>query len=245
MRIALLSDIHGNLPALEAVVADIARRGVDRVVNLGDILSGPLLPRETAQYLMPRGWVTLAGNHERQLLDPSHPARGVSDDYAQAQLGRAEMDWLAALPGTLQLTDEVFLCHGTPDSDSAYFLETAVPGGMRVASAAEVAQRLGDQRSPVVACGHTHIPRCVRTRDGQLLVNPGSVGLPAYDDDHPCWHVAETGSPDARYAIIERHGGRWSAALHAVPYDHEPMARLAEHNGRPEWAIALRSGYMQ
>lgn len=244
MRIALVSDIHGNLPALEAVVADIGRRGVDQIVNLGDLLSGPLLPRETAQYLMAQGWVTLAGNHERQLLDPAHPARGESDVYAQAQLGRSELDWLAGLPATVQLTDEVFLCHGTPDSDAAYFLETAVPGGMRVASPDEVLRRLGAQRSPVVACGHTHIPRCLRTAGGQLLVNPGSVGLPAYDDDHPCRHVAETGSPDARYAIIERCQGAWSAALHAVPYDHEPMARLAEQRGRPEWAVALRSGYM-
>jgi len=160
-------------------------------------------------------------------------------------LGSAERDWLASLPQTVQLTHEVFLCHGTPGSDSAYFLETAIPGGLRLASADEVEQRLGAQRSPVVACGHTHIPRCVRSRSGPLLVNPGSVGLPAYDDEHPCWHVAETGSPDARYAIIECHQGRWSAALHAVPYDHEPMARLAEKNQRPEWAVALRTGYMR
>jgi predicted phosphodiesterase len=68
MRIAVVSDIHGNLPALEAVVADIARRGVDAVVNLGDSLSGPLLPLETAQFLMAQSWTHLAGNHERQVL---------------------------------------------------------------------------------------------------------------------------------------------------------------------------------
>ena len=68
MRIAFVSDIHGNLPALEAVAADIHRRGADRVVNLGDNLSGPLLPRETAQWLMASDWLSLAGNHERQVL---------------------------------------------------------------------------------------------------------------------------------------------------------------------------------
>ncbi|MBV8124358.1 MAG: metallophosphoesterase family protein, partial [Paucibacter sp.] len=212
---------------------------------LGDILSGPLLPRQTARYLMAQGWVTLAGNHERQLLDPLHPARSASDAYAQSCLGSVELDWLAALPGAVQLNDEVFLCHGTPGSDSTYFLETAIPGGLRVASSEEVEQRLAGQISTVVACGHTHIPRCLRTRAGQLLVNPGSTGLPAYDDDQPCWHVAETGSPDARYAVIERHQGRWSAALHAVPYDFEPMARLADQNGQAGWARALRTGYMR
>jgi predicted phosphodiesterase len=67
-RIALISDIHGNLAALEAVAADIQKRAVDCVVNLGDSLSGPLLPLETAQLLMAAGWLSLAGNHEQQLL---------------------------------------------------------------------------------------------------------------------------------------------------------------------------------
>ena len=68
MRIAFLSDIHGNLPALQAVRDDMARRGVDQVINGGDILSGPLWPRETADVLMALDWPTIAGNHERQLL---------------------------------------------------------------------------------------------------------------------------------------------------------------------------------
>ena len=68
MRIAFISDIHGNLPALEAVKKDILQRGVDQIVNLGDSLSGPLLPRETAQFIMAEGWYSLAGNHERQIL---------------------------------------------------------------------------------------------------------------------------------------------------------------------------------
>lgn len=78
MRIAVLSDVHGNLAALQAVVADFKKRGVDAVVNLGDSLSGPLLPRETAQYLMLQDWVHLAGNHERQVLQLS-PSAGCAD----------------------------------------------------------------------------------------------------------------------------------------------------------------------
>ena len=76
MRIALVSDIHGNLPALEAVVEDIERRGVDAIVNLGDSLSGPLMPLETARFLMAQDWVQLAGNHERQLLTGPADRRG-------------------------------------------------------------------------------------------------------------------------------------------------------------------------
>ena len=86
----------------------------------------------------------------------------------------------------------------------------------------------------------------MRSARGQLLVNPGSVGLGAYDDELPEPHVVETGSPDARYAMLERlPGGGWTAALLSVPYHHEAMAQLAQQRGRPEWAQALRTGYLR
>lgn len=244
MRIALVSDIHGNLPALEAVVADIARRGVDRIVNLGDSLSGPLLPRETASYLMATDWIHLAGNHERALLSPDPAARSPADEYARAQMSRTELDWLARQSPCLRLSEEVFLCHGTPVRDAAYLLETVHAGCTRLASPEEIQARLAGETTAVVACGHTHVPRAVRTRAGQLIVNPGSVGLPAFDDEHPSFHVVETGAPDARYAIIEKRAGLWSAWLLTVPYDAEPMALAAGARGRPDWAVALRTGYM-
>ncbi len=245
MRIAFVSDIHGNLPALEAVVSDLRRRGADSVVNLGDSLSGPLMPRETAQYLMTQGWPTLAGNHERQLLTQGPGRRNASDEYAHSQLTTAELAWLASLPPTLRLTPEVLLCHGTPSSDVTYFLETlGEDGQVRAASADEIVVRLGTEAAPVVACGHTHVARSVRTARGQLLLNPGSVGCPAYDDIHPVPHVVETGSPDARYALLDETADGWVVSLLSVPYDYEPMAVLARRNGRLEWERALRTGYM-
>lgn len=244
MRLALLSDIHGNLAALEAVVADIRRRGADQIVNLGDSLSGPLLPLETAHYLMAADWICLAGNSERQLLTLGPGTWGLSDEYAHSQLGAKELDWLRSHPPSLRLTEEIFLCHGTPASDCEYFFETAIPGGTRPSTADEIETRLYGERSPVVACGHTHTQRSLRSRSGQLLVNCGSVGLPAFDDVFPLEHVVETGSPDARYAILEKVGGAWRAGLYTVPYDHESMARLASERGRPEWALGLRTGYM-
>ena len=97
MRIAAITDIHGNLPALDAVLADIARRGCDLVVNLGDIFSGPLWPRETAERLQPLQLPTIAGNHERQLLgDPETMA--VSDAHARRSLTTEQLEWVRALP---------------------------------------------------------------------------------------------------------------------------------------------------
>lgn len=244
MRLAILSDIHGNLSALRAVVQDIARRGVDAIVNLGDSLSGPLQPLETAEYLMAQPWVHLAGNHERQLLDFSPEKRGPSDRYAHSRLNAAVFAWIAKLKPAQRFSDEIFLCHGTPRSDIEYFLDTIEGERVRAARPEEIEQRLGSIAADVIVCGHTHVPRMVRSRRGQLLVNPGSVGLPAYADDHPHYHVVENGSPDSRYAIVEGHAGSWTAQLLAVPYDHKTAAGLAASRGRPDWEIALVSGYM-
>jgi predicted phosphodiesterase len=244
MRLAIISDIHGNLAALRAVLEDIARRGTDEIVNLGDSLSGPLQPMETAELLMAQRWVQLSGNHERQLVDFSPERRGPSDRYAHAQLEPAVFQWMGGLKPAQALDDEVFLCHGTPRSDLEYFLDTIEGPQVRAARAAEIEERLGPVSAKVVACGHTHIPRVVQSRDGRLLVNPGSVGLPAYGDDHPVYHVVENGSPHARYAIVERRAGTWSAELISVPYDHATASRLARERGRPDWASALMTGYL-
>lgn len=244
MRIAIVSDIHGNLAALEAVTEDLRRRAVDAAVNLGDSLSGPLLPLETAQFLMAQDWTHLAGNHERQILALTDNTGEASDIYARSQLTQREITWISSLKPVQQFSDEILLCHGTPRHDKEYLLETAENGRARLATPQEILSRLDTASAALIACGHTHVPRSVRSARGQLIVNPGSVGLPAFDDDQPCYHVVENGSPDARYAIVERQGGRWTSELIAVPYDHAAMAQLAKRRGREDWAGALLTGYM-
>jgi predicted phosphodiesterase len=251
MRLAFVSDIHGNLPALEAVLAEIEGAGVDAVLNLGDIASGPLWPCETIDRLAALGWPTIAGNHERQLLTQPRDRMGPSDAFAAAAIGASQRAWLEALPPTLHFSDALWCCHGTPTSDLVYLLETVVPGfnrgsdpGLRAASAGELRQRLGSwARGPeLVVCGHSHVPRAMQCAGGPLLLNPGSVGLPAYDDAHPLPHVVENGSAHARWAIAERGATGWSVQLRATAYDFEAAARRAEHNRRGDWADALRSG---
>ena len=263
MRIAFASDIHGNLHALRAVMADIQRRQITTVVNLGDTLSGPLLPQETATLLRQLDWLHVAGNHERQVLTLPLERQNLSDAFTSAAIDTGSKAWIGhhADPGDIRLHEgcmwpdflgpDVALCHGSPRSDVEYLLETPVGEVAMLATAAEIEERL-DQRIgshiTLLACGHSHVPRSVRMASGLLIVNPGSVGLPAYDDDHPLprsrYHRIETGSPDARYAVVERLDRSWRCDLISVPYDPEPMAALAEHNGRPDWAHALRTGYM-
>lgn len=253
MRIAAISDIHGNLPALDAVLADIAASAVDVTVNLGDILSGPLWIEETAARLIALDVPTIRGNHERQVLTLPPERMGASDRFAAERLSPATRDWLQALPETRALAPEVFCCHGTPADDLQYLLETTEPGfvrggatGIRAATAAEAGARLGDVVHGVpqalVLCGHSHVPRALALPDGRLVVNPGSVGLQAYDDAHGHAHVVENGTPHARYALLSRRSAGWQVELRAVPYDHEAAARRAEAGGRPDWADALRTG---
>ena len=264
-RIAIVSDIHGNLPALQAVWAEIERAAPTRVVNLGDLASGPLWPRETVQWLMareaaePDRWHTIAGNHERQALSPDLARMGASDAFAARALGAAERAWLAALRPTQWLDDDVLLCHGTPASDLTYFLETVIAGvgidgspGVRAATPPELAARAGEAppgetrsglAATLILCGHTHVPRAMAVAGGPRVVNPGSVGLQAYDDDHPFVHRIENGSPDARWALVERDGhGGWHIQLRATPYDWRAAAARAQDNGRGDWADALASG---
>ncbi len=250
MRIAFVSDIHGNRPALAAIEADIHRTGVDAVLNLGDLLAGPLWVADTCDHLMATGWPTIAGNHERQMLDPLLAAQSASDAFAAAQVNDRHRAWMAALPATLRWHDEVLMVHGTPTHDLVPLLETVdatVPvSHIRAATHSEVLRRLGpaleDQAHGLIACGHSHLPRLLQLDDGRLVINPGSVGLQAYDDDNPRPYVVENGSPHARYAIAQRHATGWQVEFRAVPYDHASAARLAETHGRPDWAAALRTG---
>ncbi len=241
MGLAVLSDIHGNLPALEAVIADARGRGADAFVNLGDSVSGPLWPKETASLLMREAWPTLAGNQERQLLCGGTERMGASDRFAYERLGDAQLAWLAALPATLSYTHDIFLCHGTPKSDTDYLLEEVGPEGAYPAPPPSVTRKLAGRPEKLVLCGHSHMPRVLWLGDGFIAANPGSVGLPAYSDPLPHWHAMETGSPRARYALVVDG----MVDLIEVDYDFTAAAAKARAEGRRDWAFALSTGRVQ
>jgi predicted phosphodiesterase len=242
--IAILSDIHGNLPALEAVMAEAKTRGCRQFINLGDIVSGPLWPRETAELLMKHDWLTIAGNHERQLLSDDPTQMGESDRHARGQLDERHLEWLAGLPVSLQWRPDVFLCHANPEDDMHYLMHRVEPERIRDAHDHEIGAMLGDRGTHAVACGHSHVPRHVVLGDGRQVFNPGSVGLPAYAWDYPHVHRMELGSTDARFAILSGEGEALSVELVAVEYDHRAAADRAEANGRMDWAVPLRTGFV-
>lgn len=244
MKLAVISDIHGNLPALDAVLADIQSQGIDQIVNLGDIVSGGLFPAETADRLMPLNMPTIRGNHERQLLEQEASDMSLSDRHAFDRLHAAQWQWLKNLPAELTLHEDILMVHGVPGDDLIYLLEEVTAAGVQPSSEARVLSLVADRNASLILCGHTHIPRKLRLADGRLIVNPGSVGLQAYDDDTPCSHVMESGSPHARYAIVERQNGEWNVEFKAIDYDWESAALVAIKNDRPDWLNALRTGRM-
>jgi predicted phosphodiesterase len=247
MRFAAIADVHGNCAALEAVLADIAaqRIATDAIVNLGDCLSGPLEAGRTADLLLSLDLVTVRGNHDRYLIEHAENAMHSWEADAFQHLTPAHLDWLRSLPFSRVWQDAVFLCHATPKDDQTYWMEEVKPDGAVCLKPLAEIERLADGISQaLILCGHSHLPRAVRLSDGRLIVNPGSVGCPAYDDDTPHYHRVEAGTPMASYAICERHAGAWSVTFRLVPYDHMSQSRLAARNGRPAWEAGLATGWL-
>jgi diadenosine tetraphosphatase ApaH/serine/threonine PP2A family protein phosphatase len=247
MRFAAIADVHGNYLALEAVLADIRAQGITDIVNLGDMASGALDARRTMDMLMALDAEHVLGNHDRYLIDRPVEEMGAWDRPAHAQLDAKHLDWLRAVPMTRIFRDGVFLCHATPDNDEVYWLEQAMPDGtVRMASLETIEAAAKGVAQRLILCGHSHIARAVRLIDGRLIVNPGSVGCPGYRDSYPPYpHVVEAGTPDARYAILERIGNAWQVTFRHVPYDHDAMAALARKNGMPALASALATGWIR
>jgi len=235
LRFAVISDVHGNALALDAVLADIAMQSVDATLCLGDHVSGPLDPAGVADRLTGLDGPVIRGNHDRWVTQGRRDDRDLdpTDLFARQQLRAEHLAWLAALPVTAVFNDEIFLCHGTPASDNAAWLDgwyhdrrTTLPDEAAVTALADGIDY------PVMLCGHTHIARSVRLRDGRQVINPGAVGLQFVH-----------GSPDARYAVIERRDGKWLTSLRVVEYDHHAAGRQAVANGFASWKPALTTGW--
>jgi predicted phosphodiesterase len=243
MRFAAIADIHGNDLALEAVLADIAEQGITDIVNLGDCFSGPLEAGKVADRLLSLAIPTVRGNHDRYLIEQRPEDMHISDAAAYAQLGGAHLDWLRVLPVDLIYRSEVYLCHATPADDNLYWLETATADGSVVLRPQSEIEALAEGiDAPLILCGHTHIPRMAALSGGRLIVNPGSVGCPGYEDDKPYPHKVETGHAMASYVVLEKTTAGWTAQFRNVCYDNMAMSALAKANGRPEWASALATG---
>ena len=192
VRVAVLSDIHGNLPAMEAVLAELEDAAPDQIVVCGDVASGPM-PAETIDRLMSlRSVRFVRGNADRELVaafDSAHQteSEGPGADWCAAQISRAQRDLLASFETTVLVEIEglgrVLFCHGSPRSDEE-MMTSATPE-------ARLLSFVADAEADVVVCGHTHIP-FDREVGGIRVMNPSSVGMP-YGEPGAFWSVLSTG----------------------------------------------------
>jgi putative phosphoesterase len=234
MRVAVISDIHGNVRALEAVLADIPRRTPDLTVNLGDCVTSPLWPRETFELLETISLPTVRGNHDRVLAEPGDAWRIPSVAFTREALTERQRATLGALPATVAVTDRVLAVHGTPASDTTYLLEDKVDHRLALATADALSDRLGDTTAELILCGHSHHQHVAADRAGRLVLNPGSVGCPRYSDNDDRL-LNEAGSPHARYAVATRRPSGWSVELVVLEYDWMAVVQQATASGRADW----------
>ena len=172
MRVAAISDIHGNLPALEAVLAEIDSEGVDEIVVAGDSAHGPWAA-EIADLLVERGARCVRGNADREVVD-RNDRFGPLAPWSADRLGDRRLAVVAGWPLTLELSvdglGETLVCHSTPTSDDPIYT--------RITPDEELVGVLGKVAADVLVCGHTHMQYDRTLSSGLRVVNPGSVGMP-------------------------------------------------------------------
>ena len=243
-KIAVLSDIHGNSEALKALFKDLDKREVDLIFNLGDILYGPLDPMGTFELLQSRNIISISGNQDRIILENIDKETNlVTLKYVLNELNKEVIHFLKSLSFDYKHDTGIYLCHATPQKDDEYLLENLFSSHVSLKDNNEIEEILETIAEKIVVCGHSHQPRVLKTK-GRTIINPGSVGLQAYDDDLPIFHRMQNFSPDARYSILHLNNVNNISAIEQIvlPYDYELAARQAENNNRPDWAKWIRTG---
>ena len=221
--LAILSDIHGNLPALEAVLADLANFDVDHVIVPGDVISFGPFSRQTAALVIEKGWSVIRGNNEFFLVDYktpraprewNDPVQFAPTAWLDRQFDHKLKTIIGSWPDTLSLrfrdAPPILVCHGTPESawDSIHWTLTDE----------EIANLLRMVEADYVICGHTHLPMN-RLSGKWRIFNPGSVGVPL------------DGIFSASYMILEGNEGGWTPTFRRVPFDYEAVFEEFERSG--------------
>jgi predicted phosphodiesterase len=221
VRIAVLSDIHGNLHALKRCLADLASRGgADAVVAAGDLCMDGPKPKGVLERLRRIGALCVRGNTDRMIglgeVSERDPEDARSIQWAREQLGPDWTRWLGELPFVLPFGDDadgLLIAHANPKNDDEHVWPDA--------DDAQLERLFSDVVQHTVAFGHLHLPYVRRWR-GRTLINVASAGLP------------KDGDPHAHYAILTRRPGGWEVQSRRVPFDVQKVARQLERSGIPD-----------
>ena len=231
MRLALISDIHGNDVAFAAAMADVERVGVDEVVCLGDVAQGGPQPRETLRRLRALACPVVKGNSDDFLLEvPAASAEAITErhlelrEWSLAQLERDDLAFIRSFEPTIELrlafAKRLLAFHGSPRSNEDVLTPDSEPVAVEPFRGTDAA---------VLAGGHTHM-QWTRRIDAALFVNPGSVGL-AYDRHQPDEDFRLT--PVAEYALVSAVEAEVAIEFRRVPYSLDELAAVTRASGRP------------
>lgn len=223
-KIALISDIHSNVFALQAVLDDIAQRNIDLIYCLGDIVGYHTFPNETIDLLKSAGVVCILGNHDNDVINKRFKDDKELDIFrwTHDSLSEDNLSFLAKLPRQLEIEIEghsIYLCHGSPDSITEYLRE----------GEALTDQIMANFDGDILVCAHTHIPYS-RKYLNKTILNTGSVGKP------------KIGRPNATYQILELDKSNICTEIVEVIYDFNQTANHVEQIGYVKYAQALRTG---
>jgi putative phosphoesterase len=222
VRVAVISDIHANLPALEAVLADIDRQAVAQVLCPGDLVGQGPHPNQVVSRVRKAGIPSILGNQEievRTLADRARPDPKRHMLWTIAVLKQKNREYLLGLPENRELEVEgvgIRLVHGSPHGTFDGMYSSLTSQTLRAWFPGET------PRPDVLVGGHTHLP-FVRTEDGMLIVNAGTVGRPL------------DGDPRASWALLELEEGRARARIRRVRYPVSETVRAMKRIGMQKW----------
>lgn len=221
MRVAAISDIHGNAPALQAVLAEIEGESIDRIVVVGDTISGPW-PVEVFDMAVASGASFVRGNADREVVNRSDRF-GALAPWCADRLGVERLVIAAGWPLTLELEVDglgsVLFCHSTPESDDPIYTSITPDD--------EFVALLDGVPTEVVVCGHTHMQYDRVLGNGLRVVNPGSIGMPYEGRRGAFWAVLGPGV-EVRHTEYDVEAAVASARSIQAPLDESLFAQLLE-----------------
>jgi predicted phosphodiesterase len=242
MKIAILSDLHGNCIALDAVLANIPHSQIDAVVCLGDAIQGGPQPAQVTARLIELGWPIVMGNADDWMLTGIETGEPIEAErlrqmhaireWSLSQLSEADQAFIRSFKPTITLpidAERRLLCfHGSPASYDELILPKTTD--------AELLAMLGDDQNTFYCGGHTHMQQ-IRHLGRSLFFNPGSVGFAWRHNQEPGTFKAD---PWAEYAILTIQGMHLSLEFRRIPFDVAALIEMYQNSGRPFADVAVR-----
>lgn len=243
MKIAVISDIHGNSFALDEALKDIKGKKADLIVNLGDTFYGPIDPKGTFDLINSNEIISISGNQDRLILENLNESIQTETlSFVLQNLDKDILEYLKSIPFEINHPTGFYACHASPSRDDEYLLEEIHSNYVGIKTNNQLNEITSSIKDSIIFCGHSHQPTIVKTKN-KTIINPGSLGLQAYDDDLPQYHKMETFTQDSKYCLVSIKNKQVEQIEQvSVPYNFEAAAKLAEENNRPDWAKWIRSG---